>query len=764
MRGRRLVNPFPLLLIPKPSSRSLAFRAGAGAAAAAHPPPAPPPRRTPLAEPDVGISRFASSVPGFRGALKQRYSDFVVHEVARDGALVRLTSFDLPDEGESGDNAEEGDADAGADHSRALESFRLLCGDADCDALRGFLERVSEGGDGDVSPIILSADADKAHRSEVHDFIKRNFKFLITDTVDHTDGIQKCIRVRLGSGPRGGRGRNRKAMDGSGWRDDRPFDSRGSTTWPYHLGKFLRFHLYKENKDTQEALAIIGKMLGVQPRSFGFAGTKDKRAVTTQQVTLFKVHASRLAALNSKLAGIRVGDFSYVNEGLVLGQLRGNRFAITLRNVVAESDDVINAAVDGLNKNGFINYYGLQRFGSGSVPTHLIGAALLRGEWRHAVNLILGRKEHYKGHRDIDAALRGTPRHLIVQRAILQRLKKYPGNYLQGLMAIPRTLRLMYVHSYQSYLWNHAASFRIEKYGNSQVIEGDLVYKKGGPFGEATATETLDDDNDYGDGHINSPEMEISCETHPEEVIQSVKIADSEDLLKAGYTFEDVVLPLPGSETLLPGNEVARIYHEIANKDGISLIDSVHGVKDFSITSMKGGYRHVIQRPIDFEWGLMTYRDDNAPLGETDLDVLSKTQPSEANELLSDGTRHCPSCDTGLEASVNTSGLNTEVSSVDTKSIGISDLLPEKLAVKLEFTLPASSYATMAIRELTKTSTSGCLPESTELLNLWQHASFMKVSPLTQESLSAAILYYHELILGLGDPRSEIQIQDLEWS
>jgi len=89
-------------------------------------------------------------------------------------------------------------------------------------------------------------------------------------------------------------------------------------------------------------------------------------------VTLFKVHASRLAALNNKLIGIRVGDFSYVNEGLVLGQLKGNRFAITLRNVVAESDDVIKAAVDGLSKNGFINYYGLQRFGSGSVLLTLL--------------------------------------------------------------------------------------------------------------------------------------------------------------------------------------------------------------------------------------------------------------------------------------------------------------------------------------------------------------------------------------------------------
>lgn len=30
-----------------------------------------------------------------------------------------------------------------------------------------------------------------------------------------------------------------------------------------------------------------------------------------------------------------------------------------------------------------------QRFGSGSVPTHLIGAALFRGEWKLAVDMIL---------------------------------------------------------------------------------------------------------------------------------------------------------------------------------------------------------------------------------------------------------------------------------------------------------------------------------------------------------------------------------------
>ncbi|KAL5683609.1 hypothetical protein ACJX0J_009994, partial [Zea mays] len=123
----------------------------------------------------------------------------------------------------------------------------------------------------------------------------------------------------------------------------------------------------------------------------------------------------RLLALNKRLFGIKVGNFCYVKEGLVLGQLTGNRFTITLRGVTAESEDMTKIAVDGLGKNGFINYYGLQ-FGSGSIPTHLVGAALLRGEWkRDDINEL---RKHYKEHGDIDMALRNFPRHLVAERAI----------------------------------------------------------------------------------------------------------------------------------------------------------------------------------------------------------------------------------------------------------------------------------------------------------------------------------------------------------
>ena len=42
-----------------------------------------------------------------------------------------------------------------------------------------------------------------------------------------------------------------------------------------------------------------------------------------------------------------------------------------------------------LRERGFINYYGMQRFGTSPIPTHAIGLALLRSDWALATHLIL---------------------------------------------------------------------------------------------------------------------------------------------------------------------------------------------------------------------------------------------------------------------------------------------------------------------------------------------------------------------------------------
>ncbi|KAJ6918461.1 multisubstrate pseudouridine synthase 7 [Populus alba x Populus x berolinensis] len=681
-------------------------------------------------ESDVGILCYISQLPGFRGILKQRYADFIVNEVDTDGNVVHLTCLEPPPQMvEETKECAAKVSDEKMSESKSYEAeiglFRSLAGDSDAEKLESLISQVDSctGSEDSVPHIVLSPDSNKTHRTSVHNFFKQNFKFLVTDTTDGPDASSKCIRVRLDSGGHKNNGRNSKKRKERG---EKPFDSRGSSNWPEHLGKFLRFHLYKENKDTQEALGIIGKMLGIQSKSFGFAGTKDKRAVSTQRVTVFKQQASRLAALNDRLIGIKVGDFCHVKEGLLLGKLLGNRFTVTLRGVIADSEDTIKAAADSLGRHGFINYFGLQRFGTGSVPTHLIGATLLRGEWKTAVSLILDpregerdvirmAREYYKESNDIEGTLRQLPRHLVAERAVLQCLKKCPGDYLQALKAIPRTLRMMYVHGYQSYLWNHAATERVQKYGFDQVVLGDLVYCKGDDSEKETVgvnSECNDDncDDTYDCSHLD----ETSGTDLLERKNTLVKVVTVEDVSAGNYTVDDVVLPMPGSRVIFPTNEIVKVYHDLAKKDAINLTESVHSVKEFSITSMTGSYRRVFQKPLDFEWELLAYNDSNKPLAETDLDNISKTGSTNIIKQEEQGKgedNDLSDCTKLPVSSRNSTALSTDTNEgsereVESEQVSGSNWQETQMALKLSLTLPASCYATMAIRELLKTSTS----------------------------------------------------------
>lgn len=95
--------------------------------------------------------------------------------------------------------------------------------------------------------------------------------------------------------------------------------------------------------------------------------------------------------------------------------------------VRADSPETIERAMATLRTRGFINYYGMQRFGTAPVPTHVIGLALLRGEWALAAQLILMPRE---GEFDdmqharivwlegkVDEAVRLMPRRAVAERA-----------------------------------------------------------------------------------------------------------------------------------------------------------------------------------------------------------------------------------------------------------------------------------------------------------------------------------------------------------
>ncbi len=156
----------------------------------------------------------------------------------------------------------------------------------------------------------------------------------------------------------------------------------------------IRFAMYKQNMDTNTALERIRLTLGVSRGCIGIAGTKDKRAATTQWVTVLGCNATSIAQLNANPSGqklvsgssaMAVGCISYVDKQLELGDLRGNRFNIVLRDASGDMDE----ACSNVASRGFVNFFGLQRFGTGGSSTHAVGAAMMRGEWLNAVKEIM---------------------------------------------------------------------------------------------------------------------------------------------------------------------------------------------------------------------------------------------------------------------------------------------------------------------------------------------------------------------------------------
>ena len=196
--------------------------------------------------------------------------------------------------------------------------------------------------------------------------------------------------------------------------NQRQNQSKGKLGWQELGGEYLHFSLYKENKDTMEVIGFLASRLHIQSRDFAFAGTKDRRAVTVQRVSVRRMHADKVARLNRELRMSRVGNFEYSKHQLELGELQGNEFTITLRDCHFGADngtddtlledetrlqlanEVLGTAVEHLRTHGFINYYGLQRFGSFGIGTDEIGKRILSGAFKDAVDGILDYNEEVR--------------------------------------------------------------------------------------------------------------------------------------------------------------------------------------------------------------------------------------------------------------------------------------------------------------------------------------------------------------------------------
>jgi TruD family tRNA pseudouridine synthase len=119
--------------------------------------------------------------------------------------------------------------------------------------------------------------------------------------------------------------------------------------------------------------------------SIAYAGTKDRRGKTSQLCCIKHKDPKTIFKAASRLQNIYVGNFSFKPDVLKLGHLRGNRFRIVLRQITAD-EHLVEESLKSVQEKGFLNYYGLQRFGNcQEIPTYEIGKALLRSNFKEAV-------------------------------------------------------------------------------------------------------------------------------------------------------------------------------------------------------------------------------------------------------------------------------------------------------------------------------------------------------------------------------------------
>jgi tRNA pseudouridine13 synthase len=125
-----------------------------------------------------------------------------------------------------------------------------------------------------------------------------------------------------------------------------------------------------------------------------------------------------------------------------------------------------------VKKNGFINYFGKQRFGIRG-NTHLVGKEILKNDIKEAVWIYLTHggeekeefrkfRENLAKTRDFKLGLKECPRNLRNEIVLLNHLVSKPNDYAGALRRIPKKFRRMFVHAYQSYLWNEIAKFSEE--------------------------------------------------------------------------------------------------------------------------------------------------------------------------------------------------------------------------------------------------------------------------------------------------------------
>lgn len=256
-------------------------------------------------------------------------------------------------------------------------------------------------------------------------------------------------------------------------------------------GAYTILKVASRDWEQHELSQRLARELGVPPGSLSWAGTKDRRAVAERLVSYRGSPPNRPL----DIPGAEVTDAYRARSGLALGHLFGNSFEIRLavdHAVAGAIGAALAATHDQLRSvGGCPNLFGPQRFGEVRPVTHEVGRLLVRGNVADAVDTYLtalpdasdtlgvDARRAFAEHRDPARALREFPPQFRFERLMLDHLARGQSPE-RALRALSRELRLLFIHAYQSLLFNRWVSQR-RAAGLSMVepVAGDHVLRVG---------------------------------------------------------------------------------------------------------------------------------------------------------------------------------------------------------------------------------------------------------------------------------------------
>ncbi len=243
---------------------------------------------------------------------------------------------------------------------------------------------------------------------------------------------------------------------------------------PEGEGEYLYVVMEKRDWDTNDIIRKIARELHISRSRISFAGTKDKFALTAQWISLWKVKWGDIRSLNIKDVAFHTPI--YMRRKLRRGQLKGNWFRVRIYGCNLE-----------WVPEKFLNYFGHQRFGSYRFVSHRVGKYILLEDFEEAVRVYLTAtspweppetqeaRRRLEKEWNIKEALRYFPHNLRKERSILSELSK-GKDFKSALLSLPPNLISLFIHAYQSYIFNKALSISNE---DTLIVPGYKVFPSG---------------------------------------------------------------------------------------------------------------------------------------------------------------------------------------------------------------------------------------------------------------------------------------------